>query len=241
MKKLLALALLLLAPAFPAFASGDWDAFVERYQKQENIKVLGRKTIEELRRERPQGSESDLWAMLGSRDARTRAAAGVALVDEMFPDGNPGRWGEIRGFMPRGSALPRQLMAMDGLFAAVIALADLPDGIWAAAYLMGMFGESGLGKVKFIDEIPCELAKALPFIIEKTGLPGDWTIGKVRGRLPLRPRDGGCTTRDRADLRRMEYVDGGGSIASNGSYAWDRDSGIIYRVIDGSDRIIIFP
>lgn len=241
MKKLIALIVLVLASVLPVSASGKWDAFVERCQKQEDIKVLGQKVINELLRERPQESEHNLWMMLGSCDAKTRAVAGITLVDKMFPDGNPARWGEIRGFMPSGSMRPRQLAAMDGLLTAVISLMEIPDGIWAAAYLLDRFGESGLGKVKFIDEIPLELAKVLPLIIEKTGLPGDWTIGRVCGRLPLCPRDGGYTTRDHADSCRMEYMDGGGSIAANGKYAWDRDRGYIYRIADGRERIIVFP
>jgi hypothetical protein len=30
----------------------------------------------------------------------------------------------------------------------------------------------------------------------------------------------------------MQYLDGYGSVASNGKYAWDRDRGYVYQIIE---------
>jgi hypothetical protein len=52
--------------------------------------------------------------------------------------------------------------------------------------------------------------------------------------MPLLPIYRGYITRNGADSRNLQYLDGYGSISSNGRYAWDRDRGYIYEVMEDS-------
>ena len=93
----------------------------------------------------------------------------------------------------------------------------------------------------FIDDIPKDLRTVLDDVISKTAMKGDWGSVKIRGKMPLMPLYRGYITRNRADSDNMQYLDGLGSLASNGRYAWDREKGYIYEIIeDSSERIIIF-
>ncbi len=224
---------LALTATIPAFAAADWDSFVLEMEKRSRIKETGAVMVKDLLKNAPAGTESELWSMLWSGDHNSRAAAAVALVDRVFPDGDPSRWQEVSGFVSDMSLRPRQLLAMDAFFAAIDSLSALPDGACGAAYLLELFGRSAFGKVTFIEEIPQGMDVILKGVVSATGLPGDWSIKRVRGRLPLLPVYGGSVTSSRADSENMQYLDGYGSIASNGVYAWDRNRGRVYRVIEG--------
>lgn len=227
--------------AFPAAASSDWDAFVAEQANKEMIKEKGTAVLTELRAAAPAGTEEELWKMLFSGEARTRAAAGLALADRIFPEGNPARWEEVSGFFPHRSVQPRQLAAMDGLFAAISAMRELPDGICGSALLLGQFGKSAAGRLKFIDDIPQSLRTVIDDVTAKTAMKGDWGSEKIRGKMPLMPLYRGYITRNRADSYQMQYLDGLGALSSNGRYAWDREKGYIYEIIeDSSERIFIF-
>ena len=235
MKKILTLlaAMLTLAVlAAPVCAASDWDALVADMQKRENIRATGAAVLQSVRELEPSGSESELWNKLWSGEPKWRAAAGLALVDRVFPGGDPSKWEQVSGFLDKGSFRPRQLAALDGLFVAVTQLRELPDGVWAAASLLSRFGQSAAGKIHFIDEIPQGFREVLDDVIAQTGLRGDWSSKKVRGRLPLLPVYRGYVTREQADSRQMQYLDGYGALAGNGRYAWDRDRGYIYEVME---------
>ena len=216
----------------PVFAASDWDTFVAEMQKREKIKDTGAAVVADMLDIAPGGSETELWKRIWEGEPRWRAAAAVALIYRVFPNGDPSRWQEVSGFEPQQSFQPRQLIAIDALFAAVDALSRMPDGIWGSAYLLDLFGKSGMGKIIFIEEIPEGMDKVISDVISETGLPGDWSIKRVRGRLPLLPVYRGYITRSSADSRNMQYLDGYGALASNGSYAWDRDRGYFYQVAE---------
>ena len=138
----------------PVFAASDWDTFVAEMEKKEKIKDTGAAIVADMLDIAPGGTETELWQKLWNGEPRWRAAAAVALISRMFPDGDPSRWQEVSGFAPRQSVQPRQLIAMDAFFVAVDSLSRIPDGIWGSAYLLDLFGKSGMGKVMFIEEIP---------------------------------------------------------------------------------------
>lgn len=239
---LVIVAVMLAVSVVPALAATDWDTFVGEMQKREKIKETGAAVLSDIRDIEPSGSEAETWEKLWSGEPKWRAAAGLALVDRIFPDGDPARWEEVNGFMgSSGSRRPRQLAAMDGLFVAITALRDVPDGVWASAALLDKFGKSALGKVKFIDEIPAGMREVIDDVIAQTGLPGDWSSKKIRGKMPLLPIYRGYITRDNADSKNMQYLDGFGSMSGNGRYAWDRDRGYVYEVVEDTWDNIWIP
>ena len=130
----------------PVFAASDWDTFVAEMEKKEKIKDTGAAIVADMLDIAPGGTETELWQKLWNGEPRWRAAAAVALISRMFPDGDPSRWQEVSGFAPRQSVQPRQLIAMDAFFVAVDSLSRIPDGIWGSAYLLDLFGKSGMGK-----------------------------------------------------------------------------------------------
>lgn len=233
----LVLILAVLLFSVPVMAASDWDTFTAEMEKRSKIKDTGAAIVADMLDIAPEGTETELWNKLWDGEPRWRAAAAVSLINRMFPQGDPSRWQEINGFASKGSLQPRQLMAMDAFFVAVDSLRQITDGVWGSAYLLDMFGKSGIGKVMFIEEIPEGMDQVLQDVISVTGLPGDWSIKKTRGKLPILPSYRGYVTRDSADSRNMQYLDGYGSIAPNGRYAWDRDRGYLYEVVeDGNDR-----
>ena len=231
-------AILFALSALPASAAEDWDSFVLRMEQRSKVKEAGTAVLDELRKSAPQGTEEELWLASKQGDARTRAAASVALIDRMFPEGNPARWEEVRGFLNNYRVQPRQLTAIDALFSAIASLRELPNGVWASAYLLDSFGKSAMGRLKFIDDTPAELRAVIDSVTAETKLSGDWGSSKTRGHLPLLPIYRGYTTRNRADSLNMQYLDGYGSLASNGRYAWDRDRNYLYEVVETDERII---
>ncbi len=214
----------------PVFAASDWDTFVAEMGKREKIKDTGAAIVADMLDIAPQGTETELWQKLWNGEPRWRAAAAVALISRMFPDGDPSRWQEVSGFVPGKSVQPRQLIAMDAFFVAVDSLSRIPDGLWGSAYLLDLFGKSGFGKVMFIEEIPEGMDSLLSEIVSSTGLPGDWSIKRTRGKLPVLPLQG--LHNEEFSRFKLQYLDGYGSIASNGKYAWDRDRGYVYRIIE---------
>lgn len=225
--------------AMPLFAASDWDTFTAEMEKRSKIKDTGTAIIADMRDIAPQGTDIELWNKLWVGEPRWRAAAAVALIDRIFPQGDPSKWEEVSGFASNRSVQPRQLIAIDALFVAVDALRQIPDGVWGSAYLLQQFGKSGWGKVMFIEEIPAGFDQTLKDVIVATGLTGDWSVKRLRGKLPLLPIYRGYITRDSADSRNLQYLGGYGSIASSGRYAWDRDRGYVYEVMDdNSDKDI---
>ena len=102
--------LAILSIVVPAFAATDWDTFAAQMEKRDKIKVTGEAVLNDMRSIAPEGSEENLWRMLWNGETRSRAAAAVALVDRMFPDGDPSRWQEVSGFLPNRGVQPRQLV-----------------------------------------------------------------------------------------------------------------------------------
>lgn len=240
MRKILCAAVLLASLSLfftaPLFAAVTWDELVAGLEKREMVRSEGWALLLELKEEAPGGSEQDLWKMLWVGEPRSRAVAGVALMDRIFPGGSPARWEDASGFLSGASYKPRQLAAMDAFFVTVAALDTIPDGEWTAALLLSDFARSARGLVYFIEQMPQGLKEPIDSIVSKTGIGGDWSVKAMRRPLPLLPSFGGSISRDTAESRQLQYLDGSGSIAGNGCYAWDRDRGYLYQVVERSDR-----
>lgn len=240
MKRIFIVAVLIISfallPAYAVFAASSWEELVAGLEKREAVRSRGSEFLAGLKMEAPQGAELDLWKMLWVGGPRDRAAAGVALMDRIFPGGDPGRWEYAGGFMGGGSFKPRQLAGMDAFFVTVAALDAIDGGEWAAAFLLDLFSNSARGMTYFIDQMPRGLQAPIASVVAKTGISGNWSPRVTRRPLPLLPVFGGNISRGTVESRQWQYLDGSGRIAGNGYYAWDRDRGYLYQVTERSDR-----
>ncbi|MEG1641651.1 MAG: hypothetical protein RR272_00915 [Synergistaceae bacterium] len=213
-----------------------WDEFVAKMEKKEKIETVGLPVLEQYKANPVSGSELELWNKLWESSNAEKSRVAVTLISQMFPDGDVSRWEEIDGFIEHATLRPRQLLALDALFVAISSLSTNDKDIWAASYLLQQFSKSSAGNLKFIAEMPEGLRPTIDKIIAVTGLTGVWETTKTTGKMPLLPAYQGTITRSLADDRNMTYLDGFGRIASNGSYAWDRDRGYLYKVKEDTNR-----
>lgn len=220
--------------AAPALAAGSWEELVAGLERREAVQSRGSNLLAELRRVAPQGSEMELWQKLWVGAPGARAAAGVALMDKIFPGGDPGRWEEASGFLEDTGYKPRQLAGMDAFFVTIVALDSIRGGEWTAASLMDSFANSPRGMMQFIKHMPQDMQGPISSIVAKTGVRGNWTASMTHRSLPLLPSFGGGRARDSIESQKMQYLDGSGRIASNGYYAWDRGRGYLYQVMENS-------
>ena len=238
MKKLFALTAALLAAAFcgTAFAGGDWGTLVAQMESREKIKREGPAFFAQTALLAPQVSGRELWELSCSApDPQIRAAASAALVKKWFPEGDPANWRQVNGFFPPASCVPRQIVAVNALFNAVTALSQMPEGKYAAAWLMQRFAQSPMGRLIFIDNMPAPFRKTLDELIAETGMGGCWDSSKIEGPYPFVPVYDGVRTFDYAASRGLQFLDGfGGICSSSGPYAWDRARGAVYRIADPS-------
>lgn len=239
MKKIIAALAAALVAVFScgaAFADAEWDAFVAEMESRMKIKEEGEAAYTRIALLAPAGSDAELFKLsMNAPSVETRAAAGAALVKKWFPDGDPANWEQIEGFTSPGSYVPRQIVAVNALYNAVAALTDLPDGKYAAAWLMTRFGSTSRAKLIFIDSMPAQFRETLDRLIAETGMPGAWETTRIEGPWPFVPVFNGWVRRERAITEGYQFFDGFARAASNGQYAWDRVNGFVYRVYDPSD------
>ena len=236
----LALTIAMLVCAAPLYAASSWDDLVAGMEQQEETREKGQALIAQLRAEAPVASETQLWNALWTGDAKSRAVNAIALMDKIFPGGDPSRWERVQGFLSNTSYQPRQPAGIDALFVAAASLNSMEGGEWSAAYLLSTFGKSARGRILFVEETPAEIRTVLDSVIAKTGLRGDWSTVRTRGSMPFVPVYRGYISRDGAESRQLQYLDGLGSIANNGRYAWDRNRGYLYQVVENSGFFIPF-
>lgn len=239
MKKFIAALAAVLVAAFScgaAFADAEWDAFVAEMESRMKIKEEGEAAYTRIALLAPAGSDAELFELsMNAPSVETRAAAGAALVKKWFPDGDPANWEQIEGFASPGSYVPRQIVAVNALCNAVAALTELPEGKYAAAWLMTRFGSTSRAKLIFIDSMPAQFRETLDRLIAETGMPGAWETTRVEGPWPFVPVFNGWVRRERAITEGYQFFDGFAKAAPNGPYAWDRAHGFVYRVYDPSD------
>ena len=213
--------------------AADWNDFSAHMEQQAKIRNEGAAFMEQLKNQAPGGDNKTLWeASCKASSPQERAAASYALMLKLLPNGDPSKWEEVKGFFDTSSYMPNQIVAVNALFNAVTALYQMPEGKYAAAYLMQEFGKSSRGKIIFIETTPKEFRATLDALIAETGLEGDWSSEKVEGPYPFVPRYAGVKTRQNAMTSNRIFLDGYGSIATNGNFAWDRFKKEIYTIID---------
>ncbi|MEG1823323.1 MAG: hypothetical protein RRY12_05835 [Cloacibacillus sp.] len=234
------IALAMLAAAFfavQAEAAQSWDQFVQQMEMQQKIKSEGPQYLATIAAQAPAGSDMELWKLSCSApDLATRAAASVALVNRWFPNGDPAQWQQVTGFFPQTSYIPRQIVAVNAIFNAVTALSQMPEGKFAAAYLMTRFGQSSMGRLVFIDTTSAAFRKTLDNLIAETAMTGFWGSSTIEGPYPFVPVYNGSVTMNRAISNNYQFLDGFGGIATMGPYAWDRVHGYVYQIIEPGEH-----
>ena len=234
MKKTFVIAVMVLSAfwALPALAASDWDSFVAQMESEQRLKTDGPVIVAQVAQMDPQATDKELWNLsCNAPSVETRAAASVALVNKLFPSGDPSRWQEVQGFFPPQSYIPLQLVAVNALYNAVTALSQMPNGKLGAAYLMTLFGKSAIGKLYFIDNMPAQFRKTMDTLVAETPLAGDWSSETVEGPWPFVPAENFniCTSAVQANSD-FQYLNAMGQIAKTGPYAWDRVTGGVYKV-----------
>lgn len=239
MKKFIAAAVVLLAvlSCGAAFADDRWDALVAEMESRIKIKEEGESVYTRIALLAPAGSDRELFALsLKAPSPETRAAAGAALVKKWFPGGDPANWESVKGFWESGNYVPFQIVAVNALFNAVTALTEMPDGKYAAAWLMTRFASSPRATLIFIDSMPAPFRKTLDRLIAETGMPGAWETTRIEGPYPFVPLYNGWVKTDTAMTRGYQFLDGLGRVAQYGQFAWDRVNGFVYEVFDPAEE-----
>ena len=164
-----------------------------------------------------------------------RLAAAWSVIKKYVPDGDVSRWSEV-GYYEIPAMMLRPFMVIDALYAALIELERTDGGEWVAAGLLKDFSRSSHGRYDFLGECPAPVAEALARIVEKTGLMGNWKPRRTVGTLPLARPVRGSVNREMVGQKGMLFLNAAGVPASNGSYAWDREKGRFYHVVDPDDN-----
>jgi hypothetical protein len=223
-----------LLSALPAAqGSWTWESLVDSYGNREEVRQQAHRLRGELLDEAPEEGPRQLWMGLSLPEApRKRAARSLALIEALFPGGDPARWEEVGGFW-NPQEIPLSLAALDGVYGAALALADVggKEAPYLASWLLRRLLQSPKARVHAFLRAPSAydriVAGVPPF-----GPP--WPLGEREGSLPLARPVRGWVSQERALLQEMTFLDGQGRITSgSGFYAWDREKGALYRVREG--------
>ena len=242
MKKTFVIAVMVLTAfwALPALAASDWDSFVAQMESEQRLKTDGPVIVAQVAQMAPQATDKELWNLsCNAPSVETRAAASVALVNKLFPSGDPSRWQEVQGFFPPQSYIPLQLVAVNALYNAVTALSQMPNGKLGAAYLMTQFGKSAIGKLYFVDNMPSQFRKTMDTLVAETPLAGDWSSETIEGTAQIVPVYNNVIVASAVqDNNNFQFINGMGLVANEGPYSWDRAHGYIYKLVrsDGSTK-----
>lgn len=234
MKKIMAAVLIILAFATVSSAASDWQSTVAEVGNRVRITQDGAKVLHSFANlKASEKEEYGLWKSLWTTQGAERAKVAMTLVNTMFPDGNPGKWEQVSGLFGYGYNLPRQLAAIDALFVAIDELSKNDTTIWGAALLLQQFGESAYGKIMFVEQTTPQVKAIIENIVPKTCIPGDWTIKRLRGKMPFLPKYDGKRSHNTAETMGYIYFDNYGSLtAGYGDYGWDRDRGLFYQIFE---------
>ena len=223
-----------------AEAARSFEELVELYASRDAARpeaVALRSTLLE------QAWDSENLDLLGSiKDPdlppKQRAANGLKLIGMLFPGGDPARWDSVTGFWPR-PLMPKPLAAFDAIYFTVMALLELdePGAPWIAQDLLQDLRSSSRAAFIALRTAPEEYLWVVEKLEEGTRMPpsGGWPKAKILGRLPFAHPVMSAVTETWARSRDMQFLNSVGQPAPGGPYAWDRDRGRIYWVIEPRD------
>lgn len=239
MKRIAIISVLFFTLCFPAWADTSYDQLVMRYGG--DVEARGDTLKEELLATVPTGDLEQLWRGCFEGDSEMRASYGLALINRIYPYGDVSRWEEVSGML-LPQLIPKSLMAADAVLATVMALSDVKEGQWLSYDLLKRFASSSRAKLLFITRCPGEVSTEINRVVMMTGLSGYWKADMIVGSLPLARRIRKTIGMSRAVSMDAQFLNSSGVPSSNGPYAWDRNTGTIYRVTE-PDRggIIWYP
>jgi hypothetical protein len=235
--------------SLPALAeSTTFDELAASYEKE---KLHGAEATE-LKRELLSIADTEkkdlpLWKSLfdNGLSSEKKIANALLLIERLYPEGDVSRWEEVSGMM-HPSLVPSPLAAVDGVYVAARELAgkDEKGSKWLARELINDLADSSRGKMYFINTAPAEYELIIS-VLESEGFHpdyGKWPEARIEGNLPLASPVRGYIGFEYAMSRGLIFLNAWGEIANNGTYAWNRRKGRIYRVVDSErDNGIFIP
>ena len=232
----------LAAESAAADTEGRYEELVRRYGNRPEMAAAAAEYKVHLQAGAEKLSPVGLWKslFLPGQTAEQGAANGLALLSLLVEDGDPAKWDTAAGFfLP--SEVPKPLAAADAVYMSSLFLMKIdhegagPLALW----LMTRFLDSSRGKHFFITTGPAEYPPLVREMTARELAPpfGVWPEGAVRGALPFGAPVRGWISYGSALTKEMVFLDGAGRPASNGRYAWDRDRGRIYAVVEDRRRI----
>lgn len=218
--------------------SWSWESLVAAYGGAGELRQAAEALHRELAATMTETmDEAKLWeSMWTERDPRRRASMALALVDRLFPGGDPGRWEEVEGFW-HPALVSRSLASLDAVYVAGLSLLAMSDDAaeFLALHLFRRLSGSPRARYHALLNAPEEYGQIRA---RMDNISPPLPHGILVGRLPLAHPVRGWITEDRALQLGATFLDGFGGVSRGGGpYAWDRREGRIYRVRDGRERL----
>jgi len=231
MRKIIAAAAIVLAFATFAFAANIQNgaaanAPVNRME-EDGAKVLNSFAKGKL----SEKEEYALWKKLWTTQGTERVQAAMALVNSIYPDGDPANLDDVNGMLGDGYTRPRQIAAADAVFVAADELSKNDATVWGAALLLNRFVKSATAEIMFVETTAPEAKAIMDNVVAKTGITPIWAVKKVCGKMPFLPVYDGFRSRSIVADPDWIYLDNYGSFTGTcGAYAWNRKKGIICEI-----------
>ncbi len=219
-----------------------FDELAENYRIAREQDISADKLMEDLISVADKDKNNvELWRSLWYEGIKAdkRTANALLLVRRIFPDGDPSRWAEVSGFFYPG-VIPSTLAGVDAVYKASVGLInmEMEGSDRLARNLMNSLSGSSRAKLYFIDTAPYEYTYIANTLSKRGYFPdyGDWPEADISGKLPLASPVRGRISSNLASAKSFVFLNASAGIVNNGAYAWDREKGMIYRVIDREDN-----
>lgn len=224
-----------------------FDQLFSNYVNMEKWENSSEILHEELLAKAEVSEPADLWWSLWDPDklGEQKAANALKLVDYLYPDGDISRWEEIKGLW-YPSLIPTTLAAVDAVYVAAHELLEMDreGAAWLARNLVNDLGKSSRARHYFMKYGPEEYLQIITRLSDMGLNPdyGNWTEPHTTGTMRLANPVRGKISQNFAIASHFIFMNSSGQIVNLGTYAWDREKGRIYEVIDSErdDSSVVF-